>query len=125
MAGEKSSELPLRCTRKLPKVKLQVKSLPEKYPAQLTVCQPGPAELNQSIHVRGRALGLELENEAESLGGLGDMTWTVPVGYQAPPSMGFIRQEYWSGLPFPSPGDLLDAGIEPGVSHIAGRHFTL
>ena len=32
---------------------------------------------------------------------------------QAPPSMGFFRQEYWSGLPFPSPGDLPDPGIEP------------
>ena len=34
--------------------------------------------------------------------------------YQAPPSMRFSRQEYWSGLPFPSPGDLPDPGIEPG-----------
>ena len=33
---------------------------------------------------------------------------------QAPLSMGFPRQEYWSGLPFPSPGDLPDPGIEPG-----------
>ena len=32
---------------------------------------------------------------------------------QAPPSMGFSRQEYWSGLPFPSSGDLPDPGIEP------------
>ena len=31
----------------------------------------------------------------------------------APLSMGFSRQEYWSGLPFPSPGDLPDPGIEP------------
>ena len=37
--------------------------------------------------------------------------WTVV--YQAPPSMEFSRQEYWSGLPFPSPGDLPDPGIEP------------
>ena len=37
-----------------------------------------------------------------------------PIAYQTPPSMGFSRQEYWSGLPFPSPGDLPDAGIEPG-----------
>ena len=37
--------------------------------------------------------------------------WTV--AYQASPSMGFPRQEYWSGLPFPSPGDLPDPGIEP------------
>ena len=35
------------------------------------------------------------------------------VAYQAPPSMGFSRQEYWSGLPFPSPGDIPDPGIEP------------
>ena len=37
--------------------------------------------------------------------------WTV--AYQAPPSMGFSRQECWSGLPLPSPGDLPDPGIEP------------
>ena len=34
------------------------------------------------------------------------------VAYQAPPSMGFSRQEYWSGLPLPSPGDLPNQGIE-------------
>ena len=37
--------------------------------------------------------------------------WTV--AYEAPPSMGFSRQEYWSELPFPSPGDLPDPEIEP------------
>ena len=37
--------------------------------------------------------------------------WTV--AYQAPRSTGFSRQEYWSGLPFPSPGDLPNPGIEP------------
>ena len=37
--------------------------------------------------------------------------WTV--AYQAPASLGFSKQEYWSGLPFPSPGDLPDPGIEP------------
>ena len=37
--------------------------------------------------------------------------WTV--AYQALPSMGFSRQEYWSGLPFPFPGYLPDPGIEP------------
>ena len=39
--------------------------------------------------------------------------WTI--AYQAPWSMEFSRQEYWSGLPFPSPGDLPNPGIEPGV----------
>ena len=37
----------------------------------------------------------------------------MAVTHQAPPSMGFSRQEYWSGVPFPSPGDLPDPGIEP------------
>ena len=37
--------------------------------------------------------------------------WTV--AYQASPPMGFSRQEYWSGLPFPSLGDLPNPGIEP------------
>ena len=36
------------------------------------------------------------------------------VGYQAPRSMGFSRREYWSGLPFPSPGALPSRGIKPG-----------
>ena len=46
---------------------------------------------------------------------------------QAPLSMGFPRQEYWSGLPFPSPGDLPDLGIEPvspASLRIAGGFFT-
>ena len=51
--------------------------------------------------------------------------WTV--AYQGPLSMGFSRQEYWSGLPFPSPGDLPDPGIKPtalmSVS-LAGGVFT-
>ena len=40
------------------------------------------------------------------------VSWTV--SRQVPLSMEFSRQEYWSGLPFPSPGDLPDPGIEPG-----------
>ena len=38
--------------------------------------------------------------------------WTV--AYQAPQSTEFSRKEYWSGLPFPSPGDLPNLGMEPG-----------
>ena len=48
--------------------------------------------------------------------------WTV--AYQAPLSMGFSREEYWSGLPFPSPVDLPDPGIEPKTPALAGRFFT-
>ena len=39
------------------------------------------------------------------------------VAHQAPPPMGFSRQEYWSGLPFPSLGDLPDSGSEPETPH--------
>ena len=48
--------------------------------------------------------------------------WTAP--YQAPPSMGFSRQEYWSGVPFPPPGDLPDPGIEPVSPALVGEFFT-
>ena len=48
--------------------------------------------------------------------------WTV--AQQAPLSVRFPRQEYWSGKPFPSPGDLLDPGTEPRNSALAGRFFT-
>ena len=49
--------------------------------------------------------------------------WTVV--HQAPPSMGFSRQEYGSGLPFPSPGDLLDPGIEPRSPALQADAFNL
>ena len=51
-------------------------------------------------------------------------SWTV--AYQASPSMEFSRQEYWSGLPFPSPGYLCDPGTEPGSPALqADRCFTI
>ena len=55
----------------------------------------------------GHLLAL-LSDLAEGVG-----AWGREEG-QAPLSMGFSRQEYWSGLPFPSPGDLPNPGIEPG-----------
>ena len=50
-------------------------------------------------------------------------SWTV--ARQAPLSMDFPRQEYWSGLPFPFPGDLPKPGIEPFSSALAGRFFII
>ena len=50
------------------------------------------------------------------------------VAHQAPLSMGFSRQEYWSGLPCPPPGDLPNLGIEPmplTSPALAGRFFTI
>ena len=48
--------------------------------------------------------------------------WTV--AHQAPPSTGFSRQEYWSGLPFPFPGDLPDPGIEPRSPELQADTLT-
>ena len=48
--------------------------------------------------------------------------WTV--AYQAPPSMGFSRQEYWSGLPFPFPGDLPYPGIKLGSPEFQADALT-
>ena len=48
--------------------------------------------------------------------------WTV--AHQVPLFMEFSRQEYWSGLPFPTPGDLPDLGIEPMSPALAGGFFT-
>ena len=48
--------------------------------------------------------------------------WTV--AHQAPPSVGFSMQEYWSGLPLTPPGDLPNPGVEPVSPALAGRFFT-
>ena len=48
--------------------------------------------------------------------------WTV--AYQASPSMGFSTPEYWSGLPFPSPGDLPNPGIAPGSPALEADALT-
>ena len=48
--------------------------------------------------------------------------WTV--AHQAPLSMGFFRQEYWSGLPFPPSGDLLGLGIKPASPALQADPFT-
>ena len=47
-----------------------------------------------------------------------------PAARQAPLSVGFPRQEYWSGLPFPSPGELPGSGIEPISPVLTRRFFT-
>ena len=49
--------------------------------------------------------------------------WTV--AYEVPPSMEFSRQEYWSGLPFPSSGDLPDPGVESGSPALQADDFTI
>ena len=51
-----------------------------------------------------------------------ELYWTV--AHQGPLSMGFPRQEYWSGLPFPPPGDLPDPGIKPSSPALQADALT-
>ena len=61
----------------------------------------------------GRKAMTNLKVKVKSLSGVQLFATPWTVAYQALLSMGFSRQEYWSGLPFPSPGDLPDPGIKP------------
>ena len=49
---------------------------------------------------------------------------SLTVAYKAPQSMGFPRQEHWSGLPFPLPGELSNPGIKPASPALADGFFT-
>ena len=69
----------------------------------------------QPLSLINRVLGLNpLKVKVKSLSLVRLFVTPLTVTYQAPLSMGFSRQEYWSGLPFPSPGELPNPGIEPG-----------
>ena len=75
--------------------------------------------LQTSVHSSSGTL-----SEAKSLSRVRLFVTPWTVAYQAPLSMGFSRQEYWSGLPFPSPGDLPNPGIEPGFPTLEADTLT-
>ena len=79
----------------------------------LYACEfPVGTEYNITVYVSfGSSMKVKVKVKSLSRVRLFVTTWTV--AYQTPPSMGFSRQECWSGLPFPSPRDLPDPGIEP------------
>ena len=68
-------------------------------------------EINLFIKKKSRSCG---ESEGEVAQSCLTLCNPMGIAHQAPPTMGFSSQEYWSGLPCPSPGDLPDPGIEPG-----------
>ena len=83
-------------------------------PRNLFLCQTLQATQQDPPNANKLLLSL---NENESCSVMPDSLQTVAswtVTHQAPLFLEFSRQEYWSGLTFPSPGDLLDPGIEPG-----------
>ena len=72
-------------------------------------------ERTQQVHVKVKVNSLSPVRLFATL-------WTV--AHQAPPSIGFSRQEYWSGLPLPSPGYLPDPGIKPGSPALEADALT-
>ena len=79
-------------------------------------CPMGKGEYSKSIVKKVKVKSLSCVQ-------LFSTPWTT--AYQAPLSIGFSRQEYWSGLPFPSPGDLPHPGIEPGSPALQAGSFTI
>ena len=85
-----------------------------------------PLPLNSGLGITP-AYRIGISSESVSRSVVSDSATECTVACQAPLSMGFSRQEYWSGLPFPSPGDLPEPGIKPTspVSPaLAVRFFT-
>ena len=78
--------------------------------------------LNGSTYHTWRCTGITFTVKSLSCIWLFETSWTVAC--QAPLSMGFSRQEYWRGLPFPSPRDLPNPQIEPVSPILADRFFT-
>ena len=79
---------------------------------------------NRDADVESRLVDTVGEGVKRSRSVVSDSATPQTVAYQAPPSMGFSRQEYWNGLPFPSPGDFpalggmfLSQGSNPGLPH--------
>ena len=74
--------------------------------------------------MKSKSLGkVGMDKHAHALGRVPFFATPWSVAGQAPLSMGFPRQEHWSGWPFPSPGDLPDPGTEPVSPALAGRFF--
>ena len=90
-------------------------SCPGKQPPQIIIVNRGYNAL----------IGNKEKRKSESEAAQSCPTLCDPMDYEVPPSVGFSRQEYWSGLPFPSPGDLPNPGIEPGSLVLQVWDFTV
>ena len=101
------------------------------FPSESTLLIRWPKNWNFRISPSNEVLGLNISYssaykmlcEVKSLSHVRLFATPWTIVYQNPPSMGFSRQECWSGLPFPSPGDLPDPGIEPGSPALQADAF--
>ena len=81
-----------------------------------------PTELQPCEDTARRWLSIYQESESHSVGSDSATPWTVT--HQPPLFMGFSRQEYWGGLPFPFPGDLPNPGMEPRSPALQADFFN-
>ena len=83
--------------------------------ARPSICSPCPSSLFTLVKNLNRQLGGDApsQEKVKSLSHVRLFATPWTVAHQDPPSVGFSRQEYWSGLPFPSLGDLPNPEIEP------------
>ena len=72
-----------------------------------------PAYIHRDLQTHVSNVMVKEESESDVAQSCPTLCDPVICSPQAPPSMGFLRQEYWNGLPFPSLGDLPNPGIEP------------
>ena len=112
----KSNSLELSHPHFLLHLTCPIPSAPPSYILYIVPCKKGENSVKCCSPKILLCLSIQLKCESEKVKSLScvwlfAIPWTVV--YQASLSMGFSRQEYWSGLPFPSPGDLSDPGIEP------------
>ena len=84
------------------------------YSSWLCVCVASVNKCEWKLKGTSKCVSITKWSEVNSLSRVQLFATSWTVAHQAPPSMGFSRQEYWSRLPFPSPGDLPHPGIEPG-----------
>ena len=94
-----------------------VRTFPQSLKSYLSLYKRGP-ELNKIIIIGKKSAMLSCFSRVQ----LCATPWTV--AHQAPLPMELSRQEYWSGLPLPTPGNLPDPGIEPTPLALAGGFFT-
>ena len=79
-----------------------------------TTMKPQMATGKKMISGRRKCLGRKVKVKVKLLSRVRLFATPWTIAHQVPLSMGFSRQEYWSGLPFPSPGNIPDPEIEPG-----------
>ena len=99
--------------------------LPQRWQPTRLPCPWDSPGKNTGVGCRFLLQCMKVKSESEVTQSCPTLATPWTTAYQAPPSMEFSRQESWSGLPFPSPVDLPDPGIEPRSPHCRQTFYHL